>query len=89
VPYGDAWRRDQFSMLKLPKSRSWRSVLGTGVKWVLIAEAVGLIGSYVVWKQMNTSQGELCGMLCLYIFIKYQFLFQEVISKFRVLHSEN
>ena len=45
-------------MRKLPKTRDYRSMLGTGIKVVVVAEGLFLVGSYALWRSMNTSRGE-------------------------------
>ncbi|XP_076464644.1 protein CEBPZOS-like [Babylonia areolata] len=43
-------------MRKLPKTRDYKSLLGTGIKAVLVVEGLFLIGTYALWSRMNSSR---------------------------------
>ena len=46
-------------MRKFPKTRNYRSMLGTGIKVALVLEGLALAGTYALWRQMNVSRGEI------------------------------
>ncbi|KAK7104314.1 protein CEBPZOS-like [Littorina saxatilis] len=43
-------------MKKEPKRTNFRSLLGTGIKAVLVLEGLGLVATYGLWNRMNNSQ---------------------------------